>query len=97
MPKIYDSGDLVRIHATFVASGGVMVDPATVYMFVRNPQGSVASYGYPAQIQKSGIGGYYLDVLASAPGDFAYRAFGTPSAGLSAAEGIYSVSSSFVL
>lgn len=95
--RIYDSGDLIRFHATFVASGGAPVDPASVYFYTRNPHGSVATYGWPGNIIRSGVGAFYVDVLASAAGDFAYRFFGTPSVGLSAAEGIYSVRSSFVL
>jgi len=95
--KIYDSGDVMRFHATFVASGGAVVDPASVYYFLGNRLGSVATYGYPASIVRAGVGAYYVDVLASQPGDFPYRFLGAPSAGAAAAEGSFAVRSSFVL
>lgn len=95
--KIYDPGDVARFHATFVASGGGLVDPASVYFFVMSPNGSVSTYGYPASMVRTATGAYYVDILASQPGDFAYRFRGAPSIGAAAAESVFAVRSRFVL
>jgi hypothetical protein len=92
-----DVGDMIRIQATFIASGGAMSDPASVYMMLRNPKGSVATYGWSASVTRTGVGAFYVDVIASYPGGWAYRWQGQPSAGYAAAEGSFEAYSSFIL
>ena len=94
---IHDAGDLVRITASFQASGGAMVDPASVYIEIKNPSGAVTTYGYPTTIVRSDVGAYYIDQLASQTGGWNYRWSGKPSAGLAAAEGGFEIRSSFIL
>ena len=98
MPNVYDAGDLVRLTATFVASGGAIVTPASVYLLVKPPGGPVTTYGYPANIGSAATGCFYLDQLASQTGDWVYRYVGQPSVGLAAGEGTFHVRpSAFVL
>ncbi len=92
---IYEPGDVMRFHATFVASGGAFVSPASVYFVTRAPGGALATYGWPANITNSGVGGFYIDLLAASPGDFAFRWRGAPSAGAAGAEGVFSIHSQF--
>ena len=81
MANTYDRGDTVRCIATFVASGQVPNDPASVWFFIRNPLGSIATYVYPASIGRSGVGAYYVDVVPSvgprSDGTWSYRFEGT--------------------
>lgn len=92
----YDGGDMIRIAGSYVASGLIQVDPASVYMQIMNPQGSVATFGYiPAgsgvgSILKDSTGNYYADVLASIGGDWHYRWAGEKT-NWAAAEGTFSV------
>lgn len=97
MGRTYEPGDIMRFVATFVASGGGLVDPASVYFFIREAPGSVSTYGYPASISRSGVGAYFANRLASRPGDYAYRFQGAPSVGAAAAEDVYAVRSQFLL
>lgn len=86
----YDGGDMVRILATFVASGGARVNPASVILQVRNPLGSVATWAWPASVSKTATGIFYADVLASIGGDWHYRWSGLQT-NWSAAEGEFTV------
>jgi hypothetical protein len=74
----YPAGNTIRLHATMMASGGAFIQPASVYFIVKSPapNGSTATYGWPANVTRTATGGYYLDVVASAPGDWHYRSVG---------------------
>lgn len=75
----YDGGDMVRVIATFVASGGTLVNPASVYLQMVNPLGSVATWAYITTGSGTGsvvspqTGAFYIDQLASIAGDWNYR------------------------
>lgn len=86
----YDGGDMVRLTATYTASGGAQVDAATVILQVMNPLGSVSTWGYPASITKDSTGNYYADVLASIGGNWHYRWAGLQT-NWSAGEGTFAV------
>lgn len=93
MANSYDRGDTVRCAATFVASVAPfqVFDPASVYVLLRNPLGSIATYGYPASVTKAGVGAYYVDVVPStnpAKGVWTYR---FDSAAGAAGEGSFNV------
>lgn len=92
MANTYDRGDMIRVAASFNASG-VAVDPASVYMLLRNPLGSVATYGYlTASMTKVGTGAYYVDVVPSivpANGTWTYRWEGRPDVSAAAGEGAF--------
>jgi hypothetical protein len=74
MANTYDRGDTIRLAGTFVASANQVVEPATVFLFVRNPLGSVGTYGYlstasavlgPAVVTRAASGCYYADFVPS--------------------------------
>lgn len=77
MPNNYDRGDTVRLVGTFIGSGGVIIEPASVYVLVKNNLGSVGTYGYGAPAPSVTVGGvssvvrvasglYYMDIVPSA-------------------------------
>jgi hypothetical protein len=80
MPNAYDRGDLVRAVATFVASNSLTADPSQVWCLIIDGAGNRATHRYgltPSQIVRGATGGYYIDIDASAIGDWAYRWEGT--------------------
>lgn len=84
MPNSYDRGDTVHLTGTFVASG-LVAEPASVYVLIRNPLGSVGTYGYggpgsavmgTATVGRVASGCYYLDFVPSTnppKGSWTYR------------------------
>lgn len=104
MANSYDRGDTVRLVGTFVASGGNVVEPASVYLLIKNPLGSVATYGFggPASalfgvgtVVRVGSGLYYMDTVPSCNppnGDWPYRFdAGGPLPGAAAGELTFNV------
>jgi hypothetical protein len=91
MAGLYDAGDIVRLQATYRASGGAPIAPASVYCLVRPPGGAVTTYRFPNEIASVNTGGFYLDILASQVGIWAYRFSGHPSAGMAAGEDVFSI------
>lgn len=74
MANTYDRGDTVRIVGTFTASGGIIFEPASVYVLLQNPLGSVGTYTYgalassivgPASVARAATGIYYMDLVPS--------------------------------
>lgn len=92
--KIYDVGDVVRCTATFSVSG-TNTDPSAVTFKYKAPSGTITTYVYgtDAQLVKSAVGIYYVDVTVSAPGSYAYR-FSSTGTGRAAAEGRFEASHS---
>jgi hypothetical protein len=85
----YDRGDTIRVTGTFVASGVGQFDPASVFMLLRNPLGSVATYAYSASVVKAATGAYYVDVVPSClppNGAWTYRWEGRPDSSAAAGE-----------
>jgi hypothetical protein len=80
LPNVYDIGDLVRVQATFLGSGG-LADPSQVWFLIRDGAGNNATHRYgltPSAIFRATVGGYYIDVdVASSVGDWRYRWEGT--------------------
>lgn len=85
MANSYSRGDTVRLVATFLGSGGVVVEPANVYALIRNNLGSIGTYTYGnvsssivgfASVARVASGCYYMDIVPSADppnGVWAYR------------------------
>lgn len=92
----YDVGDQIRITATFTDIDGAAVDPATLQFKFKTPGSAITTYvyGVDAQIVKSGVGVYYVDVPIDASGTWSYRFAGT-GAGQAAAEGQFDVRQSY--
>lgn len=91
MSNIYDAGDLIRLHASVIASGGAMVAPASMYAYVYPPGGPATVFGFPTWVASVGTGAFYLDLVASRPGAWPYRFVATPSAGLSVGEHVFHI------
>lgn len=70
----YDGGDMIRVTATFTASGGGQVNPPSVYLQVMNPLGTVSTWnGWGASCENPATGVFYADILASIGGAWQYR------------------------
>lgn len=73
----YDLYDPVRLQATFLASDGLTsISPSQVHLFVRNAQGSVATYLFDAagaSIVAVGSGAFYKDITVDQVGSWFYR------------------------
>lgn len=77
MANSYDRGDTVRLIATFVSSVNDVIEPASVYVLVRNALGSIGTYGYGgpngtaaevagvATVTRVASGAYYMDIVPS--------------------------------
>lgn len=93
----YDTGDQVRMTATFKNAAGALADPTTV-VFKYRQSGSVAAttltYGVDGAVVKASVGVYHLDITPAASGDWHYRAVGT-GAVVAAAENSFRVLNSF--
>lgn len=83
----YDLGDAVRCTALFRNLAGVLFDPTTVSVSVRKPDGTITTkvYGTDAEVIKTSVGNYYIDVNGNASGNWFYRWFSTGT-GQAAAE-----------
>ena len=82
----YDIGDRVTLRAEFSSpdveypeASGYYVDPAEVRFLVAAPGGAVATYthGTGSQVGRTATGRYYTEVVATGPGQWAYRGVGT--------------------
>lgn len=103
MANSYDRGDTIRLAGTFAASLGNVVEPASAYLLVRSPLGSVATYGYggpasavlgPATVVRVASGLYYADFVPSCNppnGVWAYRFDSGGGAGAAAGELTFNV------
>lgn len=80
----YDIGDVVRITGSFTQSG-VALDPTTVKLDVKTPDGVVTTYVYgtDAALVRTAQGQYRLDFLVAQSGAHWYRwlSTGTGAAG----------------
>lgn len=99
--KCFPWQSLVRLKATFTKSEddpddpGGLVDPDTVTVRTKDPNGDKASFVYLTDLSlvREDEGVYHYDVDASLIGDWFYRWEGTGS-GQAAAEGKFTVSDS---
>lgn len=102
----YDEGDQPRIgnHAdsgadAFTDTSGVVTDPTTITLTVKEPDGTATIYQYSGNpaLFKETTGRYYRDVLLDAPGLWTYRLLGVGTQVQAAAEGQLHVRQSGVL
>lgn len=94
----YDLGDVVRCSTArlpFTNTAGNAIDPAAVFFQVKNPSGEVTlyEYGTDAEVVKTAVGVYHVDVDADQSGTWHYR-FHSTGSGQAAAEGSFVVSPS---
>jgi hypothetical protein len=74
MANTHDIGDTVRVSASF-AQNAVAIDPTTVAVVIREPNGAQTRYTYltDAALVRAATGSYYLDYDATMPGTHWYR------------------------
>jgi len=79
MANTWDVGDLIRCTGTFTDSAGAAVDPANVFVKIKDPSRNVDTYQYgvDSELVKSGTGVYYTDVDVDERGTWAYRWYST--------------------
>lgn len=75
MANIYDFGDEVRFSGTIVDSDGSEVDPTTVKVDIKNPNGTVTTYTYgvDAALIRDDAGDYHIDQVLNISGRWFYR------------------------
>lgn len=70
---IYDIGDVVRISSEFTQAT-VALDPTTVLLKVKLPDGTSVAYTYAlAEVTKDSTGHYHRDVAITLAGVYRYR------------------------
>lgn len=74
MATTYDIGDVVRISTAFTQSS-VAIDPTTVSLVVREPDGTTTTYSYAgATVTKDSTGNYHKDLtISGSAGIYRYR------------------------
>lgn len=78
-PNTYYVGQLVSAAVAFVDEDAAPVDPGTVSVKYRSPDGTVTTkvYGTDAAVIKDSTGNYHIDISATAKGIWRYRWFST--------------------
>ncbi len=76
MPNTHDVGDVVRVWGYFT-SGSQYIDPDTVSLRVREPDGTVTTYTYSGSVSRSTTGSYYKDLSVTSAGDWHYKFYST--------------------
>lgn len=63
------------------ADTNALVDPTNVFAAVKTPNGvtTVYTYGTDAEVVKTGVGEYYVEINANASGTWHYRGYSTGS------------------
>lgn len=98
MSSLYDIDDVAELGATFRdASTNALVDPTTLTMTVKRPDGTVTiyTYGTSAEVSRTSLGLYRALIPLTAAGDWGYRWKSTGS-GAGAQEGSLTVRPSVV-
>ena len=84
----YPYGQLVRINAEFRDLNGLIVDPASVALRIKNPGASI----WNASVTKDATGYYHADITAWTPlGRWVYRWVGSGNNLAAAQEGEFQV------
>ena len=81
MAASFDVGDVARIQTVVTNSGGTLVDPSEVLLYLAPPTGSVGTYTYSGgAVQKQSTGTYYYNGTVTAAGYWNVRWVGTGAA-----------------
>ena len=76
MPGSYSLNDIVQMTATFTNLSGANVDPTTVTVTVKKPNGVEVT----PSVTHAGTGVYTAQVTVDTPGTWLWRAYGTGAA-----------------
>jgi hypothetical protein len=92
MANTYDVGDLVRVTGTWEDSAGVDTDPTALTFAFTDPSANTTTYTYgvDAELVKSAVGIYCVDVSIDEHGTWRYR-FASTGTGQAAAESYFLV------
>jgi hypothetical protein len=75
--NLYDPASKIRLSCRFTVAG-VLTDPTTVTLKVKDPAGVVTTYTYSGgQITKDSTGNYHRDLTPSLAGRWYYRYIAT--------------------
>ena len=89
--SLYDPGSKIRLRARFLAEG-VLTDPTTVSLKVKDPAGAIITYSYPTGVTKESVGRYLKDIMQTMPGRWFYKYIAGPGGVLEAtAEGSFRI------
>jgi hypothetical protein len=82
MNKQYDIGDVAVLRAAFSDDDGEPVDPTTVKLAIREPDGTETVYTHPTDIAviKDSVGVYHFDLPLTGKGNWFYRWIGSGTA-----------------
>ena len=82
MAGSYDEGDLIRLSAAFTDLNDAAVDPTTVTVKHKTPDGTITTKVYltDAEVIKDSTGNYHIDVSVATYGVWRYRWIGTGAA-----------------
>jgi len=89
---MYDIGDSLRIQASFYNASTVLTDPTAVSVRIKTGDRTTTTYvyGVDAEVIKSAVGVYYIDVTVDSSGTWRFRWTGT-GAIVQAEEGVFDV------
>jgi len=77
MANTYDIGDLVRITGKFSTLAGTALDPTTVTLIVKTPDGLSQTLAYPDGVQRTALGTFLATFVTTMSGAHYYRWQGT--------------------
>lgn len=93
----YQIDSLVRLTSSFMDADGVTpVDPTTITLYVRAPDGVVTTYD-GSVMTKENIGVYYLDIETTQVGPWIYKFQGSGNCDISSNDTYFQVAESAVL
>lgn len=84
----YLIGNVIRLAGNFVDITCAPVDPDTITLEIKQPDGSILTVTYPSQIARVSIGAYYFDFKPTLSGIHYYRYIGT-GACIAAGESVF--------
>lgn len=93
----YDIGDMVEMQSNFTDKSGNPLDPTTITLRIKTPNGKVQVFTYAlSQLTKISVGGYAYDFTTTMAGIHKYRFEGT-GACVAAEETEFSVNKSDII
>lgn len=92
----FNIGDRVRVTGTVEQADGTNIDPTVVKSWFRTPAGTITTYTYltDAQLVKSAVGVYYMDVDLDTVGRWYYGFYSTGTGKASSSDGVLDVQQS---
>jgi len=71
--NIIDIGNERSLDVNFTDVNGNPIDPTTITLRVRDPDGTQEVFTYPTQVQRSGVGAYFYIYKFTDYGIYSYR------------------------